>query len=83
MFPHTLSSRPLVVDGNSKISIRFAEYNTSQLELGCDSQVALQFGPDDIIHIQKCDYPLRLLHLKSYNYYKVLSSKLGWLRNFS
>ena len=83
MFPHTLSSRPLVVDGNSKISIRFAEYNTSQLELGCDSQVALQFGPDDIIHIQKCDYSLRLLHLKSYNYYKVLSSKLGWLRNFS
>ncbi len=83
MFPHTLSSRPLVVDGNSKISIRFAEYNTSKLELGCDSQVALPFGPDDIVHIQKCDYPLRLLHLKSYNYYKVLSTKLGWLRHFS
>ena len=25
MFPHTLSSRPLVIDGDSKISIRFAE----------------------------------------------------------
>ncbi len=81
MFPHTLSSRPLVIDGDSKISIRFAEYNTSQLEVGCDSQVALEFSPDDIVHIQKSPDKLRLLHLKNYNYYKVLSSKLGWLRN--
>ncbi|MGC6406175.1 NAD(+) kinase [Bisgaard Taxon 45] len=81
MFPHTLSSRPLVIDGDSKISIRFAEYNTSQLEVGCDSQVALEFSPDDIVHIQKSPDKLRLLHLKHYNYYKVLSSKLGWLRN--
>lgn len=81
MFPHTLSSRPLVIDGDSKISIRFAEYNTSQLEVGCDSQIALPFSPDDIVHISKSKHKLRLLHLKNYNYYKVLSSKLGWLRN--
>ena len=29
MFPHTLTSRPLVIDGDSKISIRFADHNTS------------------------------------------------------
>ncbi|HDR1021014.1 TPA: NAD(+) kinase [Pasteurella multocida] len=82
MFPHTLSSRPLVIDGDSKISLRFAEYNTSQMEVGCDSQVALEFSPDDIVHIQKSPYKLRLLHLKSYNYYNVLCSKLGWLKSF-
>lgn len=82
MFPHTLSSRPLVVDGESKISMRFAEYNTAQLEVGCDSQVALSFCPDDIVHIQKSPYKLRLLHLKEYSYYNVLSTKLGWLKNF-
>lgn len=53
MFPHTLTSRPLVVDGDSKISIRFAEHNTSQLEVGCDSQITLPFTPDDVVHIQK------------------------------
>ncbi|AFI87280.1 NAD(+) kinase [Aggregatibacter actinomycetemcomitans] len=83
MFPHTLTSRPLVIDGNSKISMRFAEYNTSQLEVGCDSQIALPFSPYDVVHIQKSEHKLRLLHLKNYNYYKVLSSKLGWLRNKS
>ena len=82
MFPHTLSSRPLVIDGDSKISIRFAEHNTSQLELGCDSQIALDFSPDDIVHIEKNPHKLRLLHLKNYNYYNVLSTKLGWLKNF-
>ena len=82
MFPHTLSSRPLVIDGDSKISIRFAEHNTSQLELGCDSQIELGFCPDDVVHIEKSPHKLRLLHLKNYNYYNVLSTKLGWLKNF-
>lgn len=81
MFPHTLSSRPLVIDADSKISVRFAEHNTSKLEVGCDSQIALPFSPDDIVHIYKNEHKLRLLHLKNYNYYNVLSSKLGWLRN--
>ncbi|MFZ7173761.1 NAD(+) kinase [[Pasteurella] aerogenes] len=81
MFPHTLTSRPLVIDGESKISIRFAGYNTAQLEVGCDSQITLPFTPDAVIHIAKSADKLHLLHLKNYNYYNVLSSKLGWLRN--
>ncbi|WP_273382939.1 NAD(+) kinase [Actinobacillus porcinus] len=80
MFPHTLSSRPLVIDGNSEISLRFAEYNTPQLEVGCDSQLTLGFNSDDIITVKKSPYKLRLLHLQNYNYYNVLSSKLGWLK---
>ncbi|QIM68171.1 NAD+ kinase [Basfia succiniciproducens] len=80
MFPHTLSSRPLVVDGNSKISVNFAEYNIPQLEISCDSQLALDICCNDVVHIQKSPYKLRLLHLHNYNYYNVLSSKLGWLK---
>ena len=82
MFPHTLSSRPLVIDGDSKISIRFTEYNPSELEVGCDSQITLNLTSDDIVHISKSEDKLRLLHLKNYNYYNVLSTKLGWLKNF-
>lgn len=82
MFPHTLTSRPLVIDGDSKISIRFSTTNLGQLEVGCDSQVSLPFNADDIVHIQKSPYKLRLMHLNSYNYYQVLSTKLGWLKNF-
>ncbi|WP_133543305.1 NAD(+) kinase [Mesocricetibacter intestinalis] len=80
MFPHTLSSRPLVIDGNSSISLSFAEYNTPQLEVNCDSQLPLSFSSDDIVRVAKSPYKLRLLHLQNYNYYNVLSSKLGWLK---
>ena len=80
MFPHTLSSRPLVIDGDSKISMRFAEYNTPYLEVNCDSQFPLEFNSDDIVAIGKCPHKLKLLHLHSYNYYNVLSAKLGWLK---
>lgn len=79
MNPHSLSSRPLVVDGDSVISMRFAEYNQSNLVISCDSQRLLPFSPDERILVQKSPDKLRLLHLKDYNYFNVLGSKLGWL----
>lgn len=82
MFPHTLTSRPLVIHGDSKISIRSATSSRGQLEVGCDSQISIPFTEDDVVHVQKSQDKLRLLHLNTYNYYQVLSTKLGWLRNF-
>ncbi|ATW44388.1 NAD(+) kinase [Glaesserella parasuis] len=79
MNPHSLSSRPLVVDGDSVISMRFAEYNQSNLVISCDSQRLLPFSPDERILVQKSPDKLSLLHLKDYNYFNVLGSKLGWL----
>ncbi|AGO15325.1 NAD(+) kinase [Glaesserella parasuis] len=79
MNPHSLSSRPLVVDGDSVISMRFAEYNQPNLVISCDSQRLLPFSPDERILVQKSPDKLRLLHLKDYNYFNVLGSKLGWL----
>lgn len=79
MNPHSLSARPLVVDGDSVISMRFAEYNQPNLVISCDSQRLLPFSPDERILVQKSPDKLRLLHLKDYNYFNVLGSKLGWL----
>ncbi|MDO9757754.1 NAD(+) kinase [Glaesserella parasuis] len=79
MNPHSLSSRPLVVDGDSVVSMRFAEYNQPNLVISCDSQRLLPFSPDERILVQKSPDKLRLLHLKDYNYFNVLGSKLGWL----
>lgn len=80
MFPHTLSSRPLVIDGESQITIRFVDTKTTALEVGCDSQISLNVHPTDKLHIKKSPHKLRLLHLSNYNYYSVLSTKLGWLK---
>ncbi len=40
MFPHTLSARPLVINGDSTIRLRFS-HRCSDLEISCDSQIAL------------------------------------------
>ncbi|AHG79111.1 inorganic polyphosphate/ATP-NAD kinase [Mannheimia varigena USDA-ARS-USMARC-1388] len=78
MHPHTLSSRPLVIDGDSQISLRFAKYNTPDLEVICDGQEKMSFSPEDRVLVRKSPDKLQLLHLKDYNYFTVLGSKLGW-----
>lgn len=77
MFPHTLSSRPLVVEGNSLITLKVTS-NTDDLQITCDSQVVLSLQPGDEIRIQKSAFPLRMVHPPGYDYYQVLRCKLGW-----
>lgn len=77
--PHSLASRPLVVSGDSHISLRFARYNQPNLTLSCDSQELFSFNVDDRIIVKKSSDMLKLLHLNDYNYFTVLGSKLGWL----
>lgn len=77
MFPHTLSSRPIVVDGNSRIRIRVAN-NNDPLHVSCDGHVTLAVKPGDDILINKHPSHLRLIHPTNYNYYHVLRNKLKW-----
>ena len=78
MHPHTLSSRPLVVDGDSHISLRFSQHNQPHLEVSCDGQTVLPFSAEDRVIVRKSKDKLHLLHLNDYNYFTVLGSKLGW-----
>ncbi|ANF16978.1 inorganic polyphosphate kinase [Buchnera aphidicola (Schlechtendalia chinensis)] len=79
MFPHTLSSRPLVIDSTSTICLRCME-TISELKVSCDSQIILSVDKHDLIFIKKSNDLLRLIHPKDYNYFKILSSKLNWLK---
>lgn len=78
MFPHTLSSRPLVVDGNRRIKLLVSPDNRGTQEVSCDGQVSLPVSPGDEIHIYQSPNRLRLIHPKDYSYYHVLRNKLGW-----
>ena len=78
MFPHTLSSRPLVVEGKRHIKLFISPENRSALEVSCDGQVSLPVSPGDEVHIFQSPNKLRLIHPKDYSYYHVLRNKLGW-----
>ncbi len=78
MFPHTLSSRPLVVDGNRHIKLLVSPDNRGTQEISCDGQISLPVSPGDEIHIYRSPNGLRLIHPEDYSYYHVLRNKLGW-----
>lgn len=78
MFPHTLSSRPIVVDANSTVSMRVSKVNSDSLQVSCDSHIVLPVLPGDEIRVRKGNNRLSMVHPKDYNYFNVLRKKLGW-----
>ncbi|HET9843912.1 MAG TPA: NAD(+) kinase [Gammaproteobacteria bacterium] len=78
MHPHTLSSRPIVVDANSKLFIHLTKENELNPRLSWDGQVHADLNPNDAIVLEQYDKKLRLLHPKSYDFYETLRGKLGW-----
>ncbi|KXU39435.1 NAD(+) kinase [Ventosimonas gracilis] len=78
MYPHTLSSRPIVIDGGSELKIVVAQNLSIYPQVSCDGQNHFSCAPGDAIHVRKKAQKLRLLHPLSHNYYEVCRSKLGW-----
>lgn len=78
MNPHTLTSRPIVVSGDSDIEIRVGSLNELHPRVACDGQNDLSSEPGDVIHIRKKPKLLRLIHPIDHNFYETCRSKLGW-----
>jgi NAD+ kinase len=78
MFPHTLSSRPIVLNDASKIKVRIADTALSKLVVTCDGREPFVFSHEAVLHIQKHQQSLTLLHPTSYEYFKTLREKLAW-----
>ncbi len=78
MFPHTLSSRPIVVDANSTISMRVSKANVDSVQVSCDSHIVLPALHGDEIRVRKSNDRLSLVHPAGYSYFNVLRKKLGW-----
>lgn len=78
MNPHTLSSRPIVVNGDSKLEVRVGPFNKLHPMVTCDGQYEIAAEPGDAININKNPKPVRLIHPQEHNFYEVCRRKLGW-----
>jgi NAD+ kinase len=78
MFPHTLTSRPIVIDADSEIMILVADFNKTNPRLSYDGQSHTSLMPGAEIKIRKQARPLRLIHPYNHDYYEVLRTKLHW-----
>lgn len=75
MFPHTLSSRPIVVDSRSEIRMVVTDCHP---QISCDGQVHMNLLPNDEIFVNKKPHRLKLIHPLDHDFYKTCRDKLGW-----
>ncbi|RDB43999.1 NAD(+) kinase [Halomonas sp. DQ26W] len=78
MFPHTLSSRPIVIDAASEIRVHIGETNQTYPHISCDGQTRAVAKPDDVLVVKRKPQRVQLVHPPGHNFYEVLRSKLGW-----
>ncbi|MCW9023797.1 MAG: NAD(+) kinase [Gammaproteobacteria bacterium] len=76
--PHSMSYRPLVVDGNSTIEVFVKENMHSHAQVTCDGQINLGLVSGDRIKIRKKDQVVRIIHPKNHNHYEILRAKMHW-----
>lgn len=81
MFPHTLTSRPIVVGNSANIKWIVTENNEISPKISFDGQLHLDLEPGDEIIIQKYEHELTLVHPVEHDYFTVLREKLGWSTN--
>ena len=82
MLPHSLSSRPIVLDADSHLKL-IPYYQDKNFELSFDGHIVRNIEKDDIIIIKKLKNHFRLIHPKSYDYFQNLRSKLAWNINYT
>lgn len=78
MYPHSLSSRPIVVDSHSEITLIVGDRHNTSPQISCDGSVVYTSNAGDIIKVKRKSRELKLLHPQDYDYYATCRSKLGW-----
>ena len=80
--PHTLSSRPVVVGGESVVEVVLGHGAETSVQLSCDGQTTVELTAGDRILIRKHRPDLRLIHPAGHEYYATLRTKLHWGKGF-
>lgn len=76
--PHTLSNRPIVVPGDSRVEIRISQADRSRSRSTCDGRKQKAVGPEESLFVTKSPHRIRLLHPPGHDHYELLRAKLGW-----
>ncbi len=75
--PHTLSNRPLVVSGDSKIEMEQIS-ESKGVGLTVDGQIYFDIKVGDRIVIEKAENKLQLIDMQTRTFFDVLREKLDW-----
>ena len=75
---HSLSTRSIVLDGDSKLNIKFPDSPNRVKTLTLDGQVNIKLNKKSILNVTIAKEKIKFLLSKELNYYSKLRSKMGW-----
>ncbi len=78
--PHTLYSRPLVVEPTAVIDVNATSRGEPALgvTLTLDGQEAIELDPGDSVVVRRAAFDARLVHVSSGGFYERLRTRLNW-----
>jgi NAD+ kinase len=78
--PHTLSDRPIVIRGDSRIEVRLLERPDTSAEVACDGLPLGELKTGDRLLVRAAEERVLLVHPRGHDYFRLLRSKLHWGR---
>lgn len=76
--PHTLSDRPILVPGTSRIDVQLVGPSSVNAQVTCDAAILGELKVGGRLSIGPSGRSVRLLHPPGFDYYRLLRSKLHW-----
>lgn len=76
--PHTLTNRPIVVTGDSVVTVKVTSSFDENVYLTLDGQVGFELTEGDSVEIRSAQTTTRLVTSPHRDYYEVLRTKLKW-----
>ena len=77
MFPHSLSSSPLVISSKGIIEV-LLKSSGKRCKLSLDSANTISINKEDLITIKQSNKYLKLIHPLDHSFYGAYRNKLGW-----
>ena len=81
--PHTMSNRPIVIDDNVEIEIRFSQTRQINALVTCDQSEIPDVYIGDKIVIKKAEKTIKILHPEDHDFFHILRSKLNWSSGYT
>lgn len=76
--PHTLSSRPIVINSDSRITICLSPQSRTNARVAFDGHQNIKIQPKDTVVIEPYPHKIRIIHPQDHDYYAILREKLRW-----